>query len=78
MAFQLSSLLIKVNLCAQVGNNFSKPSSGLPELLLSHDDSLLRKFNPFCFGTALIAQSDSIKYFIFNGTIAFSWSWAVV
>ena len=38
--------------------------------MLSHDDSLLRKFNPFCFGADLITQSDSIKYFIFNGTIA--------
>ena len=38
--------------------------------MLSHDDSLLRKFNPFCFGADLITQSDSIKYFILNGTIA--------
>ena len=62
----------KVKLCSQVAHNFSKPSSGLPvKLLLSHDDSLLRKFNSFCFGADLITQSDSIKYFIFNGTIAF-------
>ena len=53
-------------------HNFSKPSSGLPvKLMLSHDDSLLHKFNPFCFGADLITQSDSIKYFIFNGTIAY-------
>ena len=31
----------------------------------------LLKFNPFCFGADLITQSDIIKYFIFNGTIAF-------
>ena len=51
---------------------FSKPSSGLPvKLMLSHDDSLLRKFSPFCFGADLITQGDLIKYFIFNRTIAY-------
>ena len=32
--------------------------------MLSHDDSLLSKFNPFCFGADLITQRDSIKYHI--------------
>ena len=31
----------------------------------------MRKFNPLCFGADLITQSDSIEYFIFNGTIAY-------
>ena len=38
---------------------------------LLDDDSLLRKFNPFCFGADLITQSDSIKYSLWNNSMKY-------
>ena len=55
LAFRLSAYLIKVKLCAQVAQNFSKPASGFPaKLMRNHVAMISQCLTLVLFGADLI------------------------